>query len=127
MEINEILSSTELNNCEYISTFGVYKIYQAIEDVEYLFAIDSNNLICSCFEFVEREDGYLLAHMHTIKSLKGQGIGKHILEEAVEIYDSFELPSTNRNDIYYFIEDGYSWILRRFEDGTLSFPKFIRP
>ncbi|MBC5838247.1 hypothetical protein [Flavobacterium muglaense] len=127
MEINQNLSSSELELCCHISTFGVYEIYQAAEDVQYLFAIDSNNLICSCFEFVEYEDYVQLAHMHTVDYLKGQGLGKQILKEAVDIYGSFELPSTNHNSTYYFIEDGYSWIQDRFDDRTLSESKFRRP
>ena len=127
MEIGQTLSVEELNYCKHISTLGIYEIYQADEDVEYIFAIDSKNLICCCFEFVEQEDGYILAHMHTIKALKGQGLGTQILKEATVKYDTFKFPSTDTNDTYYFIEDGYDWIQRRFDKGPLSSPPFRRP
>lgn len=126
IEINKTISTEKLNACEYFSSFGVYNIYKLDEYTEYIFAIDSNNLICSCFEFVEQEDGYLLAHMHTIENLKGLGLGTQILKEAIIVYDSFDFPS-NTNDTYYYIEDGYDWIQRRFNDSTLTSPKFIRP
>lgn len=84
-------------------------------------------MICSCFEFHEREDGIQLAHMHTLKSLKGQGIGKQILREAVNIYTVFDLPSTDNSQIYYFIEDGYGWIQHCFDIRILTEPPFKRP
>jgi hypothetical protein len=127
MQINQTLSATKLNECHPISTFGNYKIYQADEDVQYLFAIDNNNLICSCFEFVEYEDYVQLAHMYTVDSLKGQGIGKQILREAVGIYNTFALPSRNTNHTYYFIEDGLGWIEHCFDIGILTYPSFRRP
>ena len=127
MQINQTLSATKLNECHPISTFGNYKIYQADEDVQYLFAIDNNNLICSCFEFVEYEDYVQLAHMYTVDSLKGQGIGKQILTEAVGIYNTFALPSRNTNHTYYFIEDGLGWIEHCFDIGILTYPSFRRP
>lgn len=127
MQINQTLSATKLNECHPISTFGNYKIYQADEDVQYLFAIDNNNLICSCFEFVEYEDYVQLAHMYTVDSLKGQGIGKQILREAVGIYNAFALPSRNTNHTYYFIEDGLGWIEHCFDIGILTYPSFRRP
>jgi GNAT superfamily N-acetyltransferase len=127
MQINQTLSPTKLNECHPISTFGNYKIYQADEDVQYLFAIDNNILICSCFEFVEYEDYVQLAHMYTVDSLKGQGIGKQILREAVGIYNTFALPSRNTNHTYYFIEDGLGWIEHCFDMGILTYPSFRRP
>jgi GNAT superfamily N-acetyltransferase len=127
MQINQTLSATKLNECHPISTFGNYKIYQADEDVQYLFAIDNNILICSCFEFVEYEDYVQLAHMYTVDSLKGQGIGKQILREAVGIYNTFALPSRNTNHTYYFIEDGLGWIEHCFDMGILTYPSFRRP
>jgi len=127
MEINQTLSSTALHQCHHISTFGLYEIYQADEDVQFLFAVDSNNLICSCFEFVEYDDYVQLAHMYTIDHLKGQGLGKQILREAVDIYERFELPSRNTNNNYYFIEDGLGWIEHCFDIGILTCPKFRKP
>lgn len=127
LEIGKTITSSQLNECEHISTFGVYEIYLLNEDISFLFAIDKANLICSCFEFVDREDGMLLAHMHTLKSLKGQGIGKQILREAVNIYTVFDLPSTDNSQIYYFIEDGFGWIQHCFDIGILTEPPFKRP
>lgn len=127
MEINQTISPSKLAECEHIASFGIYEIYK-FEDVEfYLFAIDSNNLICSCFEFAELEDGFQLAHMHTITSLKGQGIGKQILSEAVAIFDSFELPSIDTDQTYYFVEDGLGWTRHCFDIGILKQPNFRRP
>lgn len=127
LEIGKTITPAELGECEHITAFGVYEIYLLNEDISYLFAIDNNNLICSCFEFHEKEDRMQLAHMHTLPNLKGQGIGKQILREAVKIYDEFELPSTDRNQIYYFIEDGYGWTQHCFDIGILTEPPFKRP
>lgn len=126
LEIGKTITLSQLQECEHISTFGVYEIYLLNEDISFLFAIDKANLICSCFEFVERYDGLLLAHMHTLEKLKGNGIGKTILQEAVNIYTEFNLPPTS-DGVYYFIEDGYGWIQKRFDDKTLTEPPFIRP
>ncbi len=65
-------------------------------------------------------------YMHTLEKLKGNGIGKTILQEAVNIYTEFNLPPTS-DGVYYFIEDGYGWIQKRFDDKTLTEPPFIRP
>lgn len=127
MKIGQTISQNELKTYEHISTFGNYEIFHAIEDVEYLFAIDSNNLICSCFEFVDYDEYIQLAHMNTIPNLKGFGIGKFILKEAVKIYDSFKLPSVDTADIYYFVEDGLGWIKHCFQIGILNPSKFREP
>jgi len=127
LKIGKNITASELEACEHISTFGVYEIYFLNEDISFLFAIDNSNVICSCFEFVDRENGMQLAHMYTLPNLKGQGIGKQILKEAVKIYDVFELPSTDTNQIYYFIEDGYGWTQHCFDIGILTEPPFKRP
>lgn len=90
-------------------------------------AINQENLVCGCFEFHELEDGFQLAHMYVLEKLKGQGIGKAIMREAVDIWTEFELPSTNNDDNYYYIEDGYNFIISCFKDGILSEPKFKNP
>jgi GNAT superfamily N-acetyltransferase len=121
------LSEEVLKNYQYCSTFKTYSIYILEEDVSFLIAIDKTNLVCGCFEFTETEDGMQLAHMNVITELKGQGIGKAILREAVDFWGSFELPSTNSSDTYYYIENGYNFILSCFNDGILSEPNFKNP
>ncbi|MBN2236292.1 MAG: hypothetical protein JW729_01960 [Bacteroidales bacterium] len=127
LEIGKTMTSSQLQECEHISTYGVYDIYFLSEDISFLFAIDSANLICSCFEFHDREDGMQLAHMHTMAHLKRQGIGKAIMKEAVDIWTTFELPSTDNNHTYYYIENGLSFIQSCFEDGILTDPPFEEP
>ena len=127
LEIGKTLTLEELGQCEHISSFGVFEIYLINEDISFLFAINNDNLICSCFEFVENEDGMQVAHMHTLGNLKGQGIGKQILREAVSIWEVFELPSTDNSQTYYFIEDGYGWTQHCFDIEILTEPPFKRP
>ncbi|RLD57219.1 MAG: hypothetical protein DRJ01_14155 [Bacteroidetes bacterium] len=126
LEIGRTISATDLKELEHLSSFGTYEIFWLNEDPSFIIAIDNANLICSCFEFVERYDGLLLAHMHTLSNLKGLGIGKTILIEAVKCFIEFNLPPTS-DEVYYFIEDGYGWIQKRFDDGTLKEPPFKRP
>ena len=85
------------------------------------------NLICGCFEFHERAEGMILAHMYVLKELQSEGIGKAIIAEAVNLWDCFELPSTNPDDTYYYIEDGLPFIRKCFERGILTEPPFNRP
>lgn len=127
LEIGKTITSSQLYECEHISTFGVYEIYLLNEDISFLFAIDNADLICSCFEFHEKEYYMQLAHMDTISHLKRQGIGKAIMKEAVGIWPVFELPSTDYDRTYYFIEDGLSFIQSCFKDGILTAPPFKEP
>ncbi len=127
LKIGKVITATELNECEHISQFGDYEIYLLNEDVSFLFAIDKANLICSCFEFTNTEDGMQLAHMYTLPNLQGQGVGKQILREAISIWTVFELPSEDTNQTYYFIEDGLGWTRHCFDIGILKQPPFIRP
>jgi GNAT superfamily N-acetyltransferase len=127
LKIGKTITATELQECEHIAQFGVYEIYLLNEDVTFLFAIDNVNLICSCFEFHETEEGMQLAHMYTLKNLQGQGVGKQILREAVSLWTVFKLPSIDTNRTYYFIEDGIGWTRHCFEIGILSQPPFNRP
>lgn len=127
LEIGMILTASELNGFEHLSTFGKYEIYLQNEDILYIFAIDNKKLICSCFEFHNIEDGIQLAHMYTLPEFKGQKIGKEIIKNAVEIWNDFELPSTNNDDNYYYIEDGLGFIRSCFQDGILTEPKFKFP
>lgn len=127
LEIGRTLTLAQLGQCEHISSFGVFEIYLLDEEISFLFAVDNSNLICSCFEFVEREDVMQLAHMHTLSNLKGKGIGKQILKEAVSIWNVFELPSIDNSQTYYFIEDGYGWTNHCFDIGILTEPPFKRP
>jgi GNAT superfamily N-acetyltransferase len=126
-KIGITLTQAMLHNYEHFSTFKTYEIYMLEEDVSFLIAIDKDNLVCGCFEFHEIEDGIQLAHMYVLPQLKGQGIGKAILKEAVEFWISFELPSTNNNDTYYYIENGYDFIISCFKEGILSEPNFKNP
>jgi hypothetical protein len=48
------------------------------EGISFLFAINNNKLIYSCFGFVETEDGMQLAYMHRLGYSRGQGIGRQI-------------------------------------------------
>jgi len=127
LEIGKTLTGSQLLKCENLKSFGNYEIYFLNEDVSFIFAIDNSNLICSCFEFHDREDGIQLAHMYTQAKLKGQGIGKAIITEAVNVWGEFLLPSTNNDDIYYFIENGLGFIYSCFKDGILTHPPFKRP
>jgi GNAT superfamily N-acetyltransferase len=127
LEIGKILTSSQLDELELISTHGSYEIYWQDEDPSFILAIDNTNLICGCFEFHDREDGTQLAHMYVLKNHQGKGIGKSIIAQAVDIWKDFELPSTNNEDTYYFIEDGYGFINHCFDEGILSDPPFTRP
>ncbi len=127
LKIGKTITATELKECEHISQFGAYEIYLLNEDISFLFAIDSTNLICSCFEFHNGEDKMQLAHMYTLPNLKGHGLGKQILREAVNIYTDFDLPSEDKNQTYYFIEDGLGWTRHCFDIGILTQPPFRRP
>ena len=127
LKIGKIITATELQECEHIAQFGVYEIYLLNEDISFLFAIDNANLICSCFEFATLEDGMQLAHMYTLKNLKGQGIGKQILREAVALWTVFELPSRDTSQLYYFNDIGLPWTMHCFDIGILTEPPFKRP
>lgn len=127
LEIGQTLSANELKKFEHLSTFGAYELYVLYEDFTFLVAIDAGNLICGCFEFHEREEGMILAHMYVLKHLQSQGIGKAIIAEAVSLWDCFELPSTNPDDTYYYIEDGLPFIRECFEKRILTEPPFKRP
>jgi len=127
LQIGKILIESELDKCEHITTFGTYEIYLLNEEVSFLFAINNRNLICSCFEFASTYDGMQLAHMYTLEPLKGQGIGKLILREAVKLWTVFDLPSEDTSQRYYFIEDGLGWTRHCFDIGILSQPPFKQP
>lgn len=127
LEIGKTLTSGQLEQCDFISKFGVFEIYLLFEDISFLFAVNNHKLICSCFEFIENDNIVQLAHMHTLSNFKGNGIGKHILREAVSIWDVFELPSTDKSHTYYFVEDGYGWTQHCFDIGILTEPPFKRP
>lgn len=127
LEIGKTITARELQECEHIVQYGVYEIYWLNEDISFLFAIDNTNLICSCFEFHEREDGMQLAHMYTMTNLKDQGIGKAIMREAVGIWADFELPSTDNNNTYYYIGNGLRFIQSCFKDDIISDPPFKEP
>lgn len=127
LEIGNRISDEKIRSCEHVTTFGIYQIYLLNEDPAYVFAVDANLIVSSCFEFVWTEDGLQLAHMHTLDHLKGNGIGRQILNEAVRMWDVFLLPSTDSSQPYYFVEDGLQWIRRRFDDGILTEPPFARP
>jgi|GEM_PF-1603192 len=127
LKIGQILTATEFQGCELIATFGAYQIYLLERDISFLFAVDRNNLICSCFEFTNTEDGMQLAHMNTLPNLQGQGIGSQILKEAISLWTVFELPSIDTDQTYYFIEMGLPWIRHCFDNGILKQPPFKRP
>lgn len=126
-KIDTQLTSSEINNCDHISTFGLFKIYVCYDYETYLIAIDSNNVICGSFEFFEIDDEYQLAHMNVSDSLKRKGIGKALIREAISLFGTFELPSTNHRDTYYYIENGLAFIHSCFNCGLLNEPKFKRP
>lgn len=127
LDIGNTLSVNELNECEKISTINNYDVYMYDSLGTYIFAVNGNLLVCSCFEFHEGEDNTQLAHMNTLNQHQGQGLGKHILAEAVEMWSYFDLPSTDNSKEYYFVEDGYGWINHCFDIGILSEPPFTRP
>jgi len=125
--IGTIISGEAINECEYLQAFGLYTIYLYNEDPAYVFALDENRQVCSCFEFVWTEGGLQLAHMRTLDHLKGNGIGRLILIESVSMWHEFHLPSIDTSQPYYFVEDGLPWIRRRFDEGVLTEPPFVRP
>jgi hypothetical protein len=49
------------------------------------------------------------------------------MRKAVDIWMEFELPSINNDSNYYYIEDGYNFIIRCFKYRILSEPKFKNP
>ncbi len=126
-QINQIISPEELSDFELLKKFEEYDLYVIYEDYSYIIAINDQNLICGCFEFHETEENMQLAHMHVVESLKGQGIGSEIMKEAVSIWDYFELPSTDKSNTYYYIENGLSFIHHCFDNGILTEPPFVRP
>lgn len=65
--------------------------------------------------------------MYVCAKSQGKGIGKAIIQEAVKIWTSFKLPSTNMNDNYYYIEDGLGFIQDCFEKEILKSPTFKFP
>src|SRR5690554_1063053 len=102
IKIGNTLSNSDISELEHIVNFKASKIYLCQDFEIFLLALDNNGLIISAFEFVDREDGIQLAHMYTMDNYKGQGFGKELMKQAVNIWDVFELPSTNNNDMYYF-------------------------
>lgn len=127
LEINKTLTNSEISQCEYLSSYGLYQLYVYYDYETFLIAVDDSNLICGCFEFSESEGIYKLAHMNVIKSLKRNGIGTAIISKAIELFEWFELPSTNSDDMYYYIDDGLNFIHHCFDIGVLKEPPFVRP
>jgi len=127
LEIGNTLTTTKLNKFELLTTFGSYRIFLLNQDPLFIIAVDPANLICGCFDFPETEEGIQLAHMYVLGHLKGQRIGTAILTEAVNLWTVFILPSTNKNDTYYFIGNGYGFIQSCFDRGVLTEPPFKRP
>jgi len=126
-QINQIITENELRKFEFIRIFLDYKLYVLNEDYTYIIAIDKSSLICGCFEFHETDEGFQLAHMHVVGSLKGQGIGSEIMKEAVDMWEIFDLPSTDRSRTYHYIENGLRFIHHCFDIGILTEPTFTRP
>ncbi|WP_181309040.1 hypothetical protein [Rufibacter sp. XAAS-G3-1] len=127
LEIGKSITSTKLKELEHLQSFGLYEIYWLNESDSYIIAIDSKNLICSCFEFYEIDDYVQLAHMNTLDFVQRKGIGKEIMKQAVSTWTVFNLPSTNTNDRYYYIENGLSFIRRCFDVKILTEPPFKYP
>ncbi len=116
------------NHCvQYLNTIGAYRIYWTNEGNVNFFALDANFVICGLFEFIDHEDDTQLAHMNVLQQHQGNGIGKEIMRQAVEIYSFFKLPSKNKSDMYHFENDGLPFIRRCFDDGILTSPPFEHP
>src|ERR1035437_6862242 len=115
LEINKTLTNSEISQCEYLSSHSLYKLYVYYGYETFIIAIDNSNLICGCFEFCESDEGCQLAHMNVLKSLKRNGIGTAIISEAIQLFDCFELPSTNSDDMYYYIDNGLNFIHHCFD------------
>ena len=122
-----------IEKCTFLIKFKDYLIYSYVQDFgnenennTFFFAVDPELCVCSCFEFVCKEEYTQLAHMHTSTKLKGKGLGTTIMKEAVKEYKYFKLPSTNLNEIYYFIEDGLSWTQNFLTKNNLC-PPFKYP
>lgn len=126
-QINQTISGAQLSKFELIKNYLGYRIYALEEDYSYIIAIDNNNLICGCFEFHDNDDGLQLAHMYVVKSLKRKGVGSAIMQEAVNMWGDFKLPSPDRNRTYHYIENGLSFIHHCFDNKILTEPPFLRP
>lgn len=127
IKIGNTLTTSDISELEHIETFNGSNIYLLQDFKIFLLAIDNNGLIISAFEFIDREDGIQLAHMYTMDNYKRQGFGKELMKHAVHIWEVFELPSTNNNDMYYFNKDGLPFTMRCFDHGILTVPPFTRP
>jgi GNAT superfamily N-acetyltransferase len=129
MEIGDVLTPIQINQMEHLSQFNGHETYleQENEHGIFLVAVDHNRQVVSCFEFAEREEGFQLAHMYTLPANKGQGFGSELMRQAVNQWTEFELPSTNSNDMYYFIEDGLCFTRSCFTRNILTTPPFRYP
>lgn len=127
IEIGKTITTDDLIACEHLKAFEVYEIYRLDGYETYFFAIDNSQQICGFIQFTEIDDEWQAAHAHTLETLKRKGIGTALMIEAVEYFHSFELPSTDTNASYYYIENGLSYVNRCFDKGILTDPPFKRP
>lgn len=125
--IGKTLSNDELRTLRHISSHLGNAIYWSEGYETFLLAVDSAGLILSAFEFVPLEEGMQLAHMYTLDGYKNQGYGQEIMRQAVEIWEVFELPSTNPSDMYYFVDQGLPFTRACFDKGILKAPPFTYP
>lgn len=117
----------DTQNWEYLTHHLNFQIFYK-DDVDPCFiAIDQNDIVRAIFEFVETDDGYQLAHMNVSQDYKGLGIGKAIIEEAVNLWSTFKLPSTDSRQNYYYIEDGLQFIISCFNHNILTTASFKHP
>jgi GNAT superfamily N-acetyltransferase len=121
------LQQDQLIKFEFLTNYSGYRIYWTNDEESNFFALDKNNVICALFEFVDDVEFIQLAHMHVLEHHRGKGIGKEIMRQAVKIYPSFNLPSKDTTQKYYYIENGLRFIRRCFKDGILSSTAFVHP
>jgi GNAT superfamily N-acetyltransferase len=129
MEIGHILTPNQINEMEPLAPFNGHDIYLDQENGLgiFLVAVDNNRQVVCCFEFAERGEGLQLAHMHTLPANKRQGFGSELMRQAVALWTEFELPSTNQDDMYYFVEDGLRFTRRCFDRNILTTPPYTYP
>lgn len=130
-KLGTVLPNTLVNNLDFLNIYKDYQIFIYMNDHSFLIALDQSQIVCGCFEFIQieynEEYKYQLAHMYVHENHKRLGIGKAILREAVNLWNTFELPSNSSENTYYYIEHGYSFILSCFRDGILTEPNFKSP
>lgn len=125
-ELNSRITPKQINTLTHLSSNGSIRFYWLNDSDPEFYAVNQNDLVIACFEFVERDD-LQFAHMHISDNYQRQGIGKKIMRYAVEMYDSFLLPSTNKDDIYHYEGNGLNFIRSCFKDETLTTPPFEHP